>query len=94
MEYKISISEIKEISEKEGYDLIDYQENIGLISFGKKDVRINIYLTKMTVSTSLNHPKKGKTQLFRKNVNKEMLIKIFEYPRAHTGKGYFTKKNK
>ena len=48
----------------------------------------------MTVSTCLNHPKKGKTQLFRKRVNKEMLEQIFEYPRKHTGKGYYTKTNK
>ncbi len=92
MNYKISIEEIKLIAYEFGYNFIDYQENIGLISFGIKDVRINIYLTKMTVSTCLNHPKKGKTQLFRKNVNKDMLKEIFNYPRKHTGKGYYTKK--
>ncbi|HEX8575792.1 MAG TPA: hypothetical protein VF677_05820 [Flavobacterium sp.] len=91
MKYKISLEEIKEISEKYGYYLIDYQENIGLISFGIKDVRINIYLTKMTVSTCINHPKKGKTQLFRKNVTKDLLEELFAKPRKHTGKGYYTK---
>lgn len=91
MRYKISIEEIKEMSENYGYNLIDYQENIGLISFGTDGVRINIYLTKMTVSTCINHPKKGKTQLFRKNVTVDLLKQIFEYPRKHTGKGYYTK---
>ena len=71
--------------------ILDYQENIGLISFGFEDVRINIYLTKMTVATCLNHPKKGKTQLFIKKISKDMLEKIFEYPRKHTGKGYYKK---
>ena len=91
MKYKISVEEIKRISEKYKYNLIDYQENIGLISFGMEGVRINIYLTKMTVSTCINHPKKGKTQLFRRNVSKETLEKIFRTPRIHTGKGYYKK---
>lgn len=91
MQYKISIDRIKELSEKYNYNLIDYQENIGLISFGQDSTRINIYLTKMTVATCLNHPKKGKTQLFRRNVNEQMLEEIFEYPRKHTGKGYYKK---
>ena len=91
MKYKIPVEVIKEISEKHNYSLIDYQENIGLISFGLDGVRINVYLTKMTVATCLNHPKKGKTQLFRKNVTEDMLNQIFEYPRKHTGKGYYKK---
>lgn len=91
MKYRIPVEVIKEISEKYNYTLLDYQENIGLISFGLDGVRINVYLTKMTVATCLNHPKKGKTQLFRKNVTEEILNQIFEYPRKHTGKGYYKK---
>lgn len=53
--------------------------------------RINIYYSKMTVGTALDHPKKGKTQLFRKNVSKDILNRIFQDPRVHTGKGYQTK---
>lgn len=91
MKYKVPIEKIKEVATKHNYNLIDFQDNIGLISFGDDKTRINIYLTKMTVATCLNHPKKGKTQLFRKNVTLEMLDEIFEYPRKHTGKGYYKK---
>jgi hypothetical protein len=91
MKLLIPIDTIEEIAVKNEFNRIDFQENIGLISYSDGDTRINIYLSKMTVSTCLNHPKKGKTQLFRKNVNKQMLSEIFEYPRKHTGKGYYTK---
>ena len=94
MKLLIPIETIEKIAIKNDFNRIDYQENIGLISYSDGNTRINIYLSKMTVSTCLNHPKKGKTQLFRKNVTKEMLSQIFEYPRKHTGKGYYTKTTK
>lgn len=53
--------------------------------------RINIYYTKGTVGTALDHPTKGKTQLFRKNVTYKQLEKLFINPRQHTGKGYYQK---
>lgn len=92
MKLLIPIETIDKIASDNYFNRIDYQENIGLISYSDGSTRINVYLSKMTVSTCLNHPKKGKTQLFRKNVTKEMLSQIFEYPRKHTGKGYYTKK--
>jgi len=92
MNYLIPLEKIETIANKNSFNKIDFQENIGLISYSDGSTRINIYLSKMTVSTCLNHPKKGKTQLFRKNVNESMLNEIFEYPRKHTGKGYYTKK--
>ena len=92
MKLLIPIEEIEKVANQNDFNRIDFQENIGLISYSDGATRINIYLTKMTVSTCLNHPKKGKTQLFRKNVNLKMLGEIFEYPRKHTGKGYYNKK--
>lgn len=92
MKILVPIDQIEEIAIKNNFNRIDYQEKIGLISYSDEQTRINIYLSKMTVATCLNHPKKGKTQLFRKNVTKEMLSEIFEYPRKHTGKGYYTVK--
>ena len=77
------------------WKLHDIQESIGMISFVKiisgDPARINIYTTKMTVATCINHPRKGKTQLFRKNVSSKLMKKIFENPRIHTHKGYRTK---
>ena len=55
-------------------------------------VRVNVYYTTGTVGTSLDHPSKGKTQLFRKNrPDYALLEKIFEDPRVHTGDGYYRK---
>jgi hypothetical protein len=39
--------------------------------------------------TSLKHPKKGRTQLVRRNVGYDDFVKIVDHPRAHTGRGYY-----
>ena len=84
--------EITDIALKHGWALLTFQENIGMLSYVKADMRINVYTTKMTIATCINHPKKGKTQLYRRNIwRKDELEKIFAKPRLHTGKGYFTK---
>lgn len=63
----------------------------GMISFGKDGMRINVFLTTGTVATCLNHPTKGKTQLFRRGISNYTLERIFRYPRVHTEKGYYTR---
>ena len=50
--------------------------------------RINVWYTRGTVGTYINHPKQGKTQLFRRYVNLGLLARLFNYPRQHTGRGY------
>lgn len=92
MIHRIPKEDIDKIAAKHGYVCFDYQENIGMASYSDGQTRINVYLTKMTVATCLNHPKKGATQLFRKNVDLKTLDEIFAYPRLHTGKGYIKKK--
>lgn len=89
MKFKITKEEIDAIGKKHGYVCFDFQENIGMASYSDGVTRINVYMTKMTVATCLNHPKKGPTQLFRRNVDIKMLDEIFAYPRKHTGKGYY-----
>lgn len=63
----------------------------GMLSFHKNGARINVWMSKMTVSTAITHPIKGKTQLYRRHVRKEMLETIFVNPRQHTKIGYYTK---
>lgn len=92
MKYRIPKESIDPIAKQYGFKCIDYQENIGMVSYSDGSTRINVYLSKMTVATCLKHPKKGATQLFRKNVSFEQLKAIFDYPRLHTGKGYYKKK--
>lgn len=59
------------------------------------DVRVNVWRSEksslFTVGTCLNHPKKGKTQLFRKNCTEQQVMAILKNPRIHTGKGYYRK---
>lgn len=61
-----------------------------MLSMFKGEMRMNVYYTTLTVATCLNHPTKGKTQLFRKNVSAKELVQIMDNPRIHAGKGYYT----
>ncbi len=56
-----------------------------------KSQQMNIYLTTLTVQTSMNHPKKGKTQMNRKGLDIYGVERLFKNIRSHTGKGYYTK---
>jgi hypothetical protein len=52
--------------------------------------QVNVYHTTGTVSTSLKHPVKGRTQLHRRGVmSLDELGELFRNPREHTGKGYY-----
>jgi hypothetical protein len=82
---------IMALAHKHGWRLITQQQPNRMISFKKKDVRVNVYYTKMTVGTCLKHPTKGKTQLFRKNISIKGMEEIFKNPRTHTGIGYYVK---
>lgn len=82
------VERIRSLATEKGWTEIDYQERNKMISFRKDGTRLNVYYTTMTVGTCLNHPKKGKTQLFRKNVSEELLTKIMDNPRVHTQQGY------
>ena len=90
--YDERLQQITEMAEKHTWWVLDYQENLGMISFSKATeddtCRLNVYITNMTVGTSLDHPTKGKTQLFRRAVDKTLLNSIFKDPRTHTNKGY------
>src|SRR5688500_9037024 len=83
------INDIKSYAGNSGFKQIDYQEKSKMLSFSNGSVRINVYLTTGTVATCLEHPKHGKTQLFRRGVDYEKLKKIFKNPRTHTGAGYY-----
>jgi hypothetical protein len=89
--YRLPIDVVDAAAKDEGLFRIDFQENLGMVSYSDGAVRFNVYLTTMTVTTSLDHPKKGKGQLFRRNVSLDVLRSIFKNPRTHTGKGYYQK---
>jgi hypothetical protein len=86
----MELETIIKIAKEEGWSKIDHQENCFMVSFMHAQRRINVYYTKMTVATCIEHPKYGKTQLFRRGVWEEgELRKLFKNPRTHTRKGYF-----
>ena len=93
----LSLVEIRRIAAQNDYEEIDVNEKSRVISFrgGPNDAtRINVYYTTGIVGTCLNHPKYGKTQLFRRNVTTSSgLLDIFQNPRIHTGTGYYSRKN-
>lgn len=43
---------------------------------------------RFTVQTTIDHPKKGRNQLNRKNLSIDQALPLFDNPRLHTGKGY------
>ena len=64
-----------------------------VVSFAPYDdvsslTRLNVYWTTGTVGTCLDHPRQGKTQLFRRNVSLMLLRELMRDPRLHTGTGY------
>lgn len=92
----LSIQGIRLIATRYGYKEIGCNDISRVISFRGEDsnTRINVYYTTGTVGTCMDHPKKGKTQLFRRNINSlEQLESIFIDPRVHTGEGYYTRTN-
>lgn len=83
------------LAAKHGWSPPIHQPDNLMLSFFKSEkgdrVRLNVYYTTMTVGTALQHPRKGRTQLFRKNVSPALMERIFKNPRAHTDRGYYTK---
>lgn len=80
---------IQKIARREGWEIIDHQTNVFMLSFVRGFQTINVNYSNMEVVTNINHPKKGRTRLFRKGVNMDLLRKLFVDPRYHTDKGYY-----
>lgn len=81
---------IRTLAEYHGY-VEEAAKDKSLLIFNMPGVQINVWWTTMTVGTCIDHPTKGKTQLFRKGVDFALLDKLLENPRQHTGKGYYEK---
>jgi hypothetical protein len=79
---------VRRIASMNGAREICFNEVSRVVSFQCHDTRVNVYYSTGTVGTSLDHPRQGRTQLFRRNVSLEMLSRIFANPRIHTGHGY------
>ncbi|MCP4651172.1 MAG: hypothetical protein GY853_13985 [PVC group bacterium] len=88
-EIKENKTAVNKIASENGYKKTFENKPNFMVSYQKNGVRINVYMSTLTISTVINHPKKGKTQLHRKKCNIELIKKIFKNPRQHTGLGYY-----
>ena len=103
---KLSPQRVREIARLQGYKEIYLaeRESRHMLSFShhskfgcgghdkaRGPVRIDVYFTTGTVTTSLNHTRQGKGQLQRFQPDYVLLQKIFENPRYHTDSGYHTR---
>ena len=79
-----------------GLTEIDFNEASRMLSFSKEEeystIRINVYYTTQTIGTAMNHPKQGRTQVFRRNCTTTELSEILKNPRMHSGHGYHNKR--
>lgn len=97
----LDVEKIRFLSELWGWREIECT-NPSLISFKRvykigeyqfTKARIDVYPYTGTVATALKHPKRGKTQLFRRHVKLGLMMQIFENPRVHTNTGYYRRPN-
>lgn len=84
-------SSFYEESYKRGWRLLDVQEGCKMLSILRNGVRLNYYYTTGTVATAMNHPKKGRSQLYRKGLSWDEILSVLDNPREHTNAGYYKK---
>lgn len=84
---------INNIAKKNGYKMYVFDKNSNFGCFKKDNIRIAISFTKLKVMTTIDHPKRGRKQLTRAIMTLKEIKNIFENPRLHTGKGYYSKKD-
>ena len=92
------LDDLRSLAEEYDLEEVDFNPNSYMIAFVKEydeslTCKFDLYYTTGTVKTSLLHPGQGRrTQMFRRNVNMNLLATLFENPRTHTGKGYQKKR--
>lgn len=91
----LDVEAIRRLAQQHRLAEVQFNETSRVIAFERitpdamMPCRINVYYTTGTVATCLNHPRSGKTQLFRRNQTLDDLSAIFANPRQHTGVGYY-----
>jgi len=89
--------DVKELASDSGWTELpthpqDEDRMMRFFSGKHEGVTVNVNLHTGTVATSLEHPFKGTTQLYRGQRNTlGQLEEVFDNPRVHTGSGYKTR---
>lgn len=90
--WPLNESELDYMGDTRGWDKVEgVPAQPPMTSYKKDGVRLNFWLSTGTVGSYLDHPRQGKTQLFRRSVSMSEASEVFDDPRKHTGKGYHTK---
>ena len=98
-EHRLDLKEVRKLAKANHYKEIYLNRPSKVISFSRKNrtknnqyqdssARITVYWTTGTVVTCMNHPKKGQTQLIRRDIDMKTLQAIFDNPRDQKGLGY------
>lgn len=74
---------------KHGWYIEKYEDLTYKLILTKNNVQLSVYLSTMTVQTSMSHPRKGKTQLTRRDITPKEFERLLINPREHTGKGRY-----
>lgn len=93
--YILNQSELDCMAETHGWEILDASSSeTPMASYLNDGTRLNFWLTTGTVGSYLDHPRQGKTQLFRRQISMSQASDLFQNPRQHTGVGYHTTKKK
>ena len=84
----LPLDEVRRTARRAGFEEIYLNDSSRVVSFARDETRVNVYYTTGTVGTCVHHPRQGKTQLFRRNVDLQLLVAIMTNPRVHTDRGY------
>ncbi|CAD7926944.1 unnamed protein product [Amoebophrya sp. A120] len=86
----LDLSKVRDIAREERATEVQYTPASRLVAFVTRGYRsrVNVWYTTGTVGTYIDHPRQGRTQLFRRQVTLGVLREIFRDPRVHTGLGY------
>ena len=86
-------SELDYVAQTRGWTRLEDTQP-AMASYRRDGVRLNFYLSTGTVGSYLDHPRQGKTQLFRRQITMEQAPALFDNPRAHTGRGYHNRQQR
>lgn len=86
-----ALKRVRAAAEEFGWEEVAYTPASRVIGFCRDGDRINVYYTTGTVGTCVDHPTRGRTQLFRRDRDWDGLRALLDNPRAHTGDGYYRK---
>ena len=83
----LDLEVVKAEAQRRGYTIVRIHDLNKQLQLRRVGEQVNVWWSTATVGTYLDHPRQGKTQLFRRNCSLVELREILDNPRKHTGKG-------